>query len=85
MKTSGVTMANSGIEWVDIVFNWCVRLLYDWATFFGITYEEINIWIFIVVWPLVTLAMAFMIARLFYENRRLRNSLRLSESESQTV
>jgi hypothetical protein len=85
MKSSAVTMANSGIEWVDIVFNWCVRLLYDWATFFGITYEEINIWIFIVIWPLVTLVMAFTIARLWYVNRRLKNSLKLSASEAHTV
>ncbi len=72
MKTSAVTMANSGIEWVDIVFNWCVRLLYDWATFFGITYEEINIWIFIVVWPIITLAMAVWIILLLRQNQRLK-------------
>jgi len=72
MKTSAVTMANSGIEWVDIVFNWCVRLLYDWATFFGITYEEINIWIFIVVWPIITLAMAVWIVLLLRQNQRLK-------------
>lgn len=72
MKTSAVTMANSGIEWVDIVFNWCVRLLYDWATFFGITYEEINIWIFIVVWPIITVAMALWILILLRQNRRLK-------------
>lgn len=72
MKTSAVTMANSGIEWVDIVFNWCVRLLYDWATFFGITYEEINIWIFIVAWPIITLAMAAWIVLLLRQNRRLK-------------
>ncbi len=72
MKTSAVTMANSGIEWVDIVFNWCVRLLYDWATFFGITYEEINIWIFIVVWPIITLAMAAWIILLLRQNQRLK-------------
>lgn len=72
MKTSAVTMANSGIEWVDIVFNWCVRLLYDWATFFGITYEEINIWIFIVVWPIFTLAMAAWIILLLRQNQRLK-------------
>lgn len=72
MKTSAVTMANSGIEWVDIVFNWCVRLLYDWATFFGITYEEINIWIFIVVWPVITLAMAAWIILLLRQNQRLK-------------
>ena len=72
MKTSAVTMANSGIEWVDIIFNWCVRLLYDWATFFGITYEEINIWIFIVVWPIITVAMALWILILLRQNRRLK-------------
>ena len=72
MKNSAVTMANSGIEWVDIVFNWCVRLLYDWATFFGITYEEINIWVFIVIWPVITLAMAIWIALLLRQNRRLK-------------
>ncbi|MBO6773770.1 hypothetical protein [Thalassospira sp.] len=65
-------MAKSGIEWVDIVFNWCVRLLYDWATFFGITYEEINIWVFIVIWPIVTLAMAIWIVLLLRQNRRLK-------------
>lgn len=65
-------MANSGIEWVDIVFNWCVRLLYDWATFFGITYEEINIWIFIVAWPIITLVMAAWIVLLLRQNQRLK-------------
>ena len=69
-------MANSGIDWVDIVFNWCVHLLYDWATFFGITYEEINIWVFIVIWPLVSLLMTVMIVRLVFENRRLKSDLK---------
>ena len=72
MKSSAVTMANSGIDWVDFVFNWCVRLLYDWATFFGITYEEINIWIFIVIWPVITLAMAVLILVLLRKIRRLK-------------
>ncbi len=72
MKSSAVTMANSGIDWVDIVFNWCVHLLYDWATFFGITYEEINIWVFIVIWPAITLAMAVWILVLLRKIRRLK-------------
>jgi hypothetical protein len=72
MKSSAVTMANSGIDWVDIVFNWCVHLLYDWATFFGITYEEINIWVFIVIWPVITLAMAVWILVLLRKIRRLK-------------
>ena len=44
-------MANSGIEWVDVTFNWCVWLLYEAAGLFGITYEEINIWLFVIIGP----------------------------------
>ena len=65
-------MANSGIEWVDIVFNWCVRLLYDWATFFGITYEEINVWLFCVAWPIFTLLLMYAVFFLVKQNRQLR-------------
>ena len=50
--------ANSGIEWVNLVFDGCVKLLYDWAGVLGITYEEINVWIFVIGWPLVTLVLA---------------------------
>ena len=48
-------MANSGIVWIDTVFNWCVRLLYDVAAIMGITYEEINVYLFVVIGPLVLL------------------------------
>ena len=48
-------MGNSGIEWIDITFNWCVKLLYDLAAYIGISYEEINIYLFIVIHPLITL------------------------------
>jgi hypothetical protein len=46
-------MANSGIYWIDVTFNWCVRLLYEAASWLGITYEEINVWLFVVVMPVV--------------------------------
>ena len=46
-------MANSGIYWIDVTFNWCVRLLYEVAGWLGITYEEINVWLFVVVMPVV--------------------------------
>jgi hypothetical protein len=37
-------MANSGITWIDMTFNWAVIALYEVAGWFGITYEEINVW-----------------------------------------
>lgn len=46
-------MANSGIVWIDVTFDWCVRLLYEIAGMVGITYEEINIWLFVVIGPLL--------------------------------
>lgn len=44
-------MGNSGITWVDTLFNWCVLLLIDWANFLNISYEEINIWLFVIIVP----------------------------------
>ena len=58
-------MANSGIEWIDTIFNFCVRLLYDMANILGISYEEINVWLFCVIWPFLSLV-------LFAEVMRLR-------------
>ena len=63
-------MANSGIYWIDETFNFCVRLLYDIGAFLGISYEEINVWIFFIVWPIASLL-------LFAEIIRLRMKLNL--------
>ena len=57
-------LANSGIEWIDYIFNFCVRLLYDVGSHIGITYEEINVWLFVVIWPLLSLIMFAEIVRL---------------------
>ena len=57
-------MANSGIEWIDTVFNFCVHLLYDVARILGISYEEINVWLFCVIWPLLSLVLFAEVIRL---------------------
>ena len=46
-------MANSGITWIDLTFNWCVILLYNVAEVMGITYEEINVWLFVIILPII--------------------------------
>ena len=48
-------MANSGIYWIDVTFDWCVRLLYQCAGWLGITYEEINVWLFVIILPIALL------------------------------
>lgn len=48
-------MANSGIQWIDAVFDWCVIFLYNVADILGISYEEINVWLFVIILPLALL------------------------------
>ena len=42
---------------IDIIFDLCVRLLAFLAGYLGITYKAINVWIFVIIWPLFTLAL----------------------------
>ena len=38
----------------DQIFDWCVNILVYWAGIFGITYKEINVWVFVIIWPILT-------------------------------
>jgi len=64
-------MANSGIEWIDTIFNFCVRLLYDMANILGISYEEINVWLFCVIWPILSLVLFAEVMRLRIKNEQM--------------
>ena len=63
------TMGGSGLEWVDIIFRYCVVLLVDVAKVLGISYEELNIWVFIVIYPLIIIILFFWI---FLLRRRIK-------------
>ena len=39
-------MLTSSIDWVHAIFNWAVHALVRVAQLLGISYEEINIWLF---------------------------------------
>ncbi|MFT3890564.1 MAG: hypothetical protein QM730_02930 [Anaerolineales bacterium] len=43
------------------IFDWCVDVLVYWAGVLGITYKEINVWVFVIIWPIVTIIMAVII------------------------
>lgn len=49
------TMGNSGFEFIDFIFKICVILLVDLAELFGISYELINIIIFVILQPALIL------------------------------
>lgn len=67
-------MANSGILWIDETFNFCVRLLYDIGGVLGITYEEINVWLFVIIWPIASLLLFAEVIRLRLKLSFLSNS-----------
>ena len=75
-------MANSGIEIVDFLFNLAVRYLYALAEFFGITYEEINVWVFVVGWPLSLIVAALWITYLLYKVKRLQRGLMIHDRDN---
>ncbi len=56
------------MEIMDTTFNWCVWLLVELAKPLGMTYNEINIWIFVIIEPIVFLMMLFYI---IYLKRRI--------------
>jgi hypothetical protein len=60
----------------DLIFNASVWLLYQLAGGLGTTYKAINVWIFVIVWPLLTAAMVVMIARQRALIRHLRGFAR---------
>jgi hypothetical protein len=47
-------MGASGIIWIDTVYDACIILLIEVAYVLNITYEEINVWLFCILWPILT-------------------------------
>ena len=56
---------------IHTVFNWCVDILNWLAGKCGMTYEEINVWIFCVIWPLFTLTLIVMVIVLWMRLKAL--------------
>jgi len=46
---------------MDKIFDWCVNVLIYWAGIFGITYKEINVWVFVIIWPILTIILVAII------------------------
>ena len=57
---------------IDVIFDWCVELLVKLAELLGITYNEINVWIFVIIEPLIFLLMLFIIIKQIIKIKRLK-------------
>ena len=64
------TVGGSGVNWIDAIFRYCVVLLVNMAKVIGISYEALNIWVFIIVQPLIILLLFIWVIRL---RRKVKN------------
>lgn len=53
------------------IFDWCVNVLIYWANVFGLTYKEINVWVFVIIWPLLTILLIGIIVMQYRTIKRL--------------
>lgn len=58
---------------MDAIFDCSVKVLVYFAGVLGITYKEINVWVFVIIWPILTLALVAIIIRQHVRIRRLEN------------
>ena len=65
------TIGDSGVYWVDELFKLCVIFLVDLSNVIGISYEEINIWIFLIMWPLLSIYQTIRVLVLKQKIRKL--------------
>ena len=54
---------------MDRIFDWCVNVLVYGAGILGITYKEINVWVFVIIWPIVTVVL---IGMLVVQHRKIK-------------
>ena len=59
---------------VNAAFAWCVQFLYDLANWMDITYESLNIWVFVVVHPVIIMVLVLWIIKLRARLKRVQKT-----------
>ncbi|MFN2150092.1 MAG: hypothetical protein ACK2T5_00755 [Anaerolineales bacterium] len=67
---------------MDAIFDWCVGVLVYFAGVFGITYKEINVWVFVIIWPILTLILTALVIMQQVRIRRLQKTLEDSQGDT---
>ena len=59
---------------MDQIFDWCVNILVYRAGILGISYKEINVWVFVILWPILTMGLVVTIVWQQQTIRQLRKT-----------
>ena len=62
------------MNWINYTFDWCVTLLKQTAYLLGLTYQEINVWLFCIILPIILLIMMIQIIMLKIKVNSLKKS-----------
>ena len=60
---------------INFIFHSSVDALILLARLLGMTYEEINVWLFCVAWPILTFLLMYAVVILIRQNRELREEV----------
>jgi hypothetical protein len=65
---------------INEIFDWCVQFLVFWAGRLGMSYKAINVWVFVIIWPVFTplliglvIGQQVKIRRLLREAKEIKN------------
>lgn len=61
---------------INDIFYKCVDILRDLAAYLGTTYEAVNVWIFVIIEPVIFIIMLVALIQLWKSNKRYRKLLR---------
>ena len=64
---------------MNAIFDVCVAILVTLAERFGMTYQAVNVWIFVIIWPILTLIFLGLILRQHLQIKQLRRDLLIRE------
>jgi len=65
------------------LFDYCVEFLHWLKPYFGMSYQEINIWIFVIIEPIIFIMMCWYIIKLRRINKNMLLNIRVFESRLQ--
>lgn len=60
---------------INSLFYYCVHLLKVWGKFCHMTYEEINIWIFVIIEPIVFIVMLCALVHQWRKIKKLKKAI----------
>ena len=66
------TVGGSGVNWIDATFRYCVVLLVNIAKVLGISYEALNISVFIIIQPMIIVVLLGWVLKLRRKVKKVR-------------